>query len=171
MNTELRDVVSNTAETVAYLSQKLLIVIREPDCCDSFLQWLRLNRQEHIHIMLLGVVEPQWLTDIPYSGAQALMMIEEHGSRAREMKRLLLSFAKELQSQFPNVKVSWQVSSEDAAANVFDAVNRDWKPTAVMLFPKPKKGLFPRFFTRAKEANISLEGFVKDCKYIMVSAL
>jgi hypothetical protein len=170
MNTELRDVENDIAvESLTPL--KVLIVIQDEECCESVFQWLEKNgRGTAVDLMLLNVTEPVFLRDIPWSGAQALSMIEEHRDLVRERTQMLWRLSQKLQIQFPQTKARWQVRSEPDESRAVRDVTKDWKPNAVVFFPKARKNVILWPFS-GKNSSMPIEGIMKESKYIMVSAL
>jgi hypothetical protein len=170
MNTESRDAKDNVA--VASLTpQKVLVVIQDEECCDSIFELLDRNGRDNIvDLMLLNVIEPVFLRDIPWSGAQALSMIQEHRDLVRERTQMLWRLSQKLQIQFPHTKARWQVRSDSDESRALRDVTRDWKPNAVIFFPKARKNVILWPFG-GKKSSLPIEGIMKESKYIMVSAL
>jgi hypothetical protein len=121
--------------------KKILVPVKNEQTAEMLVGWLEKNPESaQCDLMLVHLVEPKWWTDMPYSGAAALLMTDEHEEALANGKELLMALSSRLAKHHPGVRTSWQVLAASVEGQSISQVAIDWIADRILLFAKPQKG-------------------------------
>lgn len=122
--------------------KKILVPVEDEQVGEMLVSWLEKNPESaRCDLMLVHIVEPKWWTDMPYSGAAAVLMTDAHEEALANGKEMLLALSSRLAKSHPGVRISWQVLAASLEGKSISQVAIDWIADCILLFAKPKNGV------------------------------
>lgn len=127
------------ARNSGLLGTRLLVPVAQSECGERLAVWLQSNPQlSKCDILLVHVIEPEWRTNIPFSGLQAQHFVETHSEFVSDKHSMLCSIVVDLQKQFPEMYITGQIRSELVNGAAFAKAAKEWQADSVIVFSTRK---------------------------------
>ncbi len=123
---------------------RYLLPIRNEDCYKHLVEWLADNGSlSACQFLLLHVVEPDWWSDIPQSGSQALHLLDKHKTNVDWKALSLQAMTHTLSSKFPSMHFLSMVSSGPVSGAHIAQIAGQWQADHIVLFTDRQRGFRP----------------------------
>jgi nucleotide-binding universal stress UspA family protein len=131
------------------VGQKLLVPIDV--CVDTrwLFEWLRSNEPaSSAHMILVHVVEPEWISDIPQSVPQARFCLERHARIMEQRQWALNATCARLRKHFTDLQVSGLVLTGDSIGDVIVEQANQLRVSSIILIRDAQQSVSP--FARSR---------------------